>query len=68
MIMGTLRSMTDHTGLDINGITLGQPVQDTDDEGVPLPGAEYRWDDARLPAGVLLADGTVVPDDMEVGL
>lgn len=63
--MGTLRSTIDHTGVTVNGITLGMPVQDTDENGDVIPGALFRWDDARLPAGVLLADGTVVPDDME---
>ena len=63
--MGTLRSMSDHTGLVVNSITLGQPARDTDDNGEPLLDGEYRWDDSRLPNGVIQDDGTITIDEPE---
>ena len=63
--MGTLRSMTDYTGLIVNGITLGDPARETDDDGEPLPDSEYRWDDSRLPEGVIEDDGTITLDQSE---
>jgi hypothetical protein len=63
--MGTLRSMTDHTGLIVNKITLGEPARDTDDDGEPLPDSEYFWDDSRLPNGVIKDDGTITLDETD---
>jgi hypothetical protein len=63
--MGTLRSATDHTGLIVNGITLGEPARDTDDDGEPLPDSEYRWDDSRLPSGTLNDNGEITLDELE---
>jgi hypothetical protein len=63
--MGTLRSTTDHTGLQVNGVTLGQPARDTDDDGDPLPDSEYRWDDSRLPSGTLDEHGEITLDELE---
>lgn len=61
--MGTLRSTTDHSGLTVNGVTLGDPAQDMDDDGEPF--GEYRWDDSRLPNGVIEDDGTITVDEQE---
>jgi hypothetical protein len=61
--MGTLRSETNHTGLMVYGITLGQPARDMDDNGEPV--GEYRWDDSRLPNGVVEDDGTITLDETE---
>lgn len=63
--MGTLRSASDHTGLVVNSITLGQPARDTDENGEPLLDSEYRWDDSRLPNGFVEDNGTITVDDME---
>ena len=63
--MGTLRSTSDHTGLVVNGITLGQPARDTDDNGELLLDSEYRWDDSHLPNGVIEDDGTITIDESE---
>jgi hypothetical protein len=54
--MGTLRSHTNHTGMIVDGITLGEPVELDDDP------ATWEWDDHRIPTGEILADGTIVPD------
>jgi hypothetical protein len=62
--MGTLRSTTDHTGMVVNGITLGQPVQDVDDDGEPL--GEYGWDDGRLPTGEIDDAGVITVDETEL--
>ena len=51
--MGTLRSLTDHTGMVVNGITLGSPVELDDDPST------YEWDDHRIPSGTIDADGTI---------
>ena len=61
--MGTLRSETNHTGLMVNGITLGEPSCDMDDNDEPV--GEYRWDDSRLPNGVVENDGTITLDEIE---
>lgn len=53
--MGTLHSLTNHTGIDINGVTLGEPIET---DGDP---ATYEWDDSRLPEGWLDENG-----DLEV--
>lgn len=50
--MGTLRSLTDHSGRTVNGVLLGQPVERA---GV------YAWDDSALPGGWLNDDGTIDP-------
>jgi hypothetical protein len=61
--MGTLRSTYDHTGMQVNGITLGEPARDVN-ENEELVG-EYRWDDSRLPNGEIEIDGTVRLDEVE---
>jgi hypothetical protein len=61
--MGTLRSMTDHIGLMVNGITLGEPARDVDDNDEPVD--EYRWDDSRLPSGVISDDGEITVDEVD---
>jgi hypothetical protein len=63
--MGTLRSVTDHTGMQMYGITLGDPVRNTGENDKPLPGSEYRWDDSRLPNGVIEDDGTITLDETD---
>lgn len=54
--MGTLRSSTDHSGMLVNGIILGDPVELDDDPNT------WQWDDNRIPNGEILADGTIVID------
>jgi hypothetical protein len=61
--MGTLRSETDHTGLVVNGITLGDPARDVDKDGGPA--GEYRWDDARLPNGTINENGDMTLDEVD---
>jgi hypothetical protein len=61
--MGTLRSKTDHTGKVVNGITLGDPARDVDNNDEPV--GEYRWDDSRLPNGVIEDDGTITLDETD---
>jgi hypothetical protein len=63
--MGTLRSTTDHTGMLVHGIALGEPVLDTDENEKPF-GGEYCWDDSRLPNGVIEDDGTITPDETDL--
>jgi hypothetical protein len=62
--MGTLRSATDHSGMVVNGITLGQPAQDMDDDGQPF--GEYKWDDSRLPTGEIDDAGVITVDETEL--
>jgi len=61
--MGTLRSASDCSGMEVNDITLGQPARDVDDNDEPV--GEYRWDDSRLPNGVIEDDGTITLDETE---
>ena len=44
-------------GLVINGVLLGEPVQLDDDP------ATYEWDDSAFPNGIVMSDGTVIPDE-----
>lgn len=62
--MGTLRSTTDHTGRQVNGVTLGDAARHRDKNGKPVSG-EYRWDDSRFPNGVIEDDGTLTLDQAE---
>ena len=55
--MGRLRSHTNHTGLVVDGIILGDPVELDDDP------TTWEWDDHRIPTGEIMADGTVVIDE-----
>lgn len=55
--MGTLRSFTDHTGMEVNGVLLGQPVEIDGDPNT------FEWDDSALPNGTIAADGTVTVDE-----
>jgi hypothetical protein len=64
--MGTLRSASDCTGLQINGVTLGEP---TFSDAMPALEAEplmFAWDDSRLPDGVIEDNGTITLDEIEV--
>ena len=54
--MGRLWSTTDHTGLVVDGIILGDPIELDEDP------TTYEWDDHRIPNGEILADGTIVPE------
>jgi hypothetical protein len=63
--MGTLRSAHDHSGLRVNGITLGNPARDIDEEGEVLTDSDYRWDDSLLPNGFIEDDGTITIDEPE---
>lgn len=51
--MGTIRCTTSHAGKVVNGVTLGEPAAP----------AFLTYDDALLPSGLLLDDGTFVPID-----
>jgi hypothetical protein len=57
--MGTLRSTADHSGLTVNGVLLGEPVEI---DGNP---ETYEWDDSAFPNGEIDADGNVTPDEGE---
>jgi hypothetical protein len=61
--MGTLRSATDHSGMTVNGITLGDPARDIDANDEPV--GEYRWDDSRLPDGVIDDSGEITIDEVD---
>lgn len=62
--MGMLRSDTDHSGRVIGSVTLGIPARDVDADSNPV--GEYRWDDARLPNGIINADGSLTLDEPEM--
>jgi len=57
--MGTLTSTFNHTGMEVNGILLGEPARDVDDNSV----GEYRWDDGRFPSGEISVDGEIAVDE-----
>jgi hypothetical protein len=66
--MGILRSTVNHQHLAVGAVTLGAPAAyaggrcvDRDQEP-----DEYRWEDSRLPNGVIDPDGTVIPDPVEL--
>ena len=58
--MGTLRSLTDHSGMSVNGVTLGDPVELDDDPST------FEWDDSRFPDGVIDAEGNITVDEVDV--
>jgi hypothetical protein len=60
--MGTLRSQYDHSGMMVNGITLGEPAWDTDENGERVKGSDYRWDDSALPNGSIDWGGEITID------
>jgi hypothetical protein len=62
--MGKMRSTTDHTGMEVNGITLGQPARHVNENDEPV--GEYRWDDSRLPSGVITDEGEIIVDESEL--
>lgn len=57
MTMGRLRSNTNHTGMMVGDVQLGDPVE-LDDDPTTL-----EWDDHRVPTGEILADGTILLDE-----
>jgi hypothetical protein len=62
--MGTLRSASDCTGMEVNQITLGEPTfTDEIDEGVA---ALFAWDDSRIPNGEITNDGEIIVDESEL--
>lgn len=63
--MGTLHSASDWTGMTVGKVTLGQPARNTDEHGETLSDSDYRWDDGRLPNGVIKDDGTITVDESE---
>ena len=70
--MGTVRSKI-RTIDTINGILLGEPTIATTDGQAPADGTAitdlwFRWDDSALPDGELLADGTIIPDEVPNGM
>jgi hypothetical protein len=62
--MGTLRSASDCSGMEVNGITLGEPTFNDDID--VREDALFAWDDSRLPNGVIENDGTIKLDEIEV--
>jgi hypothetical protein len=62
--MGTLRSKFNHSGLIVNGITLGQSPILSEDLTDPkaISDAFFIWDDSTLPTGEILEDATIVSD------
>jgi hypothetical protein len=46
-------------GLVINGVLLGEPLEI---DGDP---ATAEFDDSMFPQGIILADGTIIPDEDE---
>ena len=53
--MGTLRSLTNHSGMIVNGVTLGEPVELDDDPST------FEWDDSRFPNGECeVVDGVLI--------
>jgi len=55
--MSRLWSHTNHTGLVVDGIVLGDPIELDEDP--------WEWDDNRIPSGEILADGTIVPEAVD---
>ena len=58
--MGTLKSTTDHTGLEVNGVLLGWA---NEIEGDVIT---YAWDDSMLPNGTIDADGIITLDEESI--
>jgi hypothetical protein len=58
--MGTLRSTADHSGLTVNGVLLGEPVEI---DGNP---ETFEWDDSAFPNGEIDADGSIILDEEEL--
>ncbi len=46
-------------GLVINGVLLGEALEL---DGDP---ATYEWDDGAFPTGIVMSDGTIIPDNEE---
>ena len=69
--MGTLRSQTNLTGTEVNGVLLGDPLAPVRADGSPAqPGDSmgdlfWAWDHETLPSGEMLADGTILADNFE---
>jgi hypothetical protein len=66
--MGTLRSKTNRVGVVVNGVTLGDAPITLIDGTPPQPGDSitelwFRWDDPRLPTGIVYASGAVDLDE-----
>ena len=57
--MGTLRSHFDHTGLVVNGVILGDPI---DIDGNP---ETFEWNDSMFPDGEIDAEGNITIDEEE---
>lgn len=57
--MGIIKSFTDHSGLVVNGVILGNPVEIDED---PLT---YEWCDGMFPDGELDAEGILTVSDVE---
>jgi hypothetical protein len=58
--MGTLRSLTNHSGMEVNGVILGDPVELDDDP------ATFEWDDSRFPNGEIDVEGNITIDEVDV--
>lgn len=63
--MGTLRSTTNHAGLQVGKITLGDPAPYTDGQpsGPDSIPDQFLWDDGMLPNGTINTDGLVVQSE-----
>lgn len=61
--MGTLRSASDCSGMNVNAIALGNPTfTDQISDGVEVL---FAWDDSRLPTGLIKDDGAIIIDELE---
>ena len=54
--MGKLRSTTDFTGIEVNGILLGMPNE------CACEPPYFSWDDSALPNGSMDSDGVLTLD------
>ena len=56
--MGRLSSTTNHTGLVINNVILGDPVEL---DGDP---ATFEWDDTAFPNATIDAEGNLIENEL----
>jgi hypothetical protein len=70
--MGMLRSQTNHTGLEVNGVTLGAPIGpvradgSASEPGDAMQDLFWAWDDSAFPYGEIDADGDITVDEVEL--
>jgi hypothetical protein len=57
--MGTLRSLVNHSGLVVNEIALGSPIE------CACEPPYFSWNDGALPDGEIDEAGVIVLDELE---